>query len=363
MPGSDRRPDQEARAKISVLIPALHRPDLTRTCLDSLRAQSLYGQCEIIVVENDAGSGPILTKPLPENVRRLLLPRNFGFAGAINQGLKMAAGEYVLLLNNDVQLHKDCLGELTRALQMRPDLAFAVGKLMCGKDPSRLDGAGDELLLAGASYRLGSGDTDTGQFECEREPLGCCAAAALLRKSVLVTLEGLDQDFFAYLEDVDLALRSSWLGFHGAYIPQAIAYHQGSATLGQPLHPKIAFWMTRNQWLLLLKNYSLAMWFRLLPRVLCFQVLWMLLLFRHGRILAWVLGVLDALRLLPRMLRKRRLVMASRKVSGQQMLNRLRLSERQLYEWHTRRIVESRSRLLSVYFRIFGAPKAIGAVQ
>ena len=77
--------------------------------------------------------------------------------------------------------------------------------------------------------------------------LSGCGAAVLYRREVFELCGPLDEDFFAYLEDLDLALRAQLLGYTGIYLPDAVAYHIGSATLGDVLHPRIVEYLTRNQ--------------------------------------------------------------------------------------------------------------------
>jgi GT2 family glycosyltransferase len=342
---------------VSIIIPSLHRPDLSRKCLESLVKQQLPAdQWEAVVVENDARPDAILQDPLPWNARRLLLNANYGTAGATNRGLAASLSKYVLLLNNDVELEPDFLEVLVSILERSVRCAFAVGKLLNANNNAKLDGAGDALLMGGGAYRLGHGDADVDQFAKESSVLGGCGAAALFRRSVLEEIEGLDEDFFAYLDDMDLALRCYQLGYKGLYVPSAVAYHIGSATLGERLHPKILELLTRNQLSLVVKNYPLSILVRLIPRILVFQILWFSLAVRKGSLLPYVQGIGGAIRLFPTMLRKRREILARTRISGAEFLALLRASEGQIYAWHNARPRALRPRLLSTYFALFGAP-------
>jgi GT2 family glycosyltransferase len=343
---------------ISVIIPSLHRPDLTRSCIESLAKQNLSAdQWEVVVVENDARPDSILQDPLPLNTRRLLLNANYGTAGATNQGIAETSSKYVLLLNNDVEVKPDFLPILVSVLERDERCAFAVGKLLNAKDKVRLDGAGDALLLGGGAYRLGHGDPDTGQFDGEFPVLGGCGAAALFRRAVLEKIQGLDEDFFAYLDDVDLALRSHLFGYRGLYVPLAVAYHIGSATLGERLHPKIVELVTRNQLSLVVKNYPFWTLVQLLPRILAFQILWFGFVVPKGSVTPYLRGIGGAIRFLPRMIRKRRQIVAHRRITCAEFLSLLRASEGQIYAWHKARPLASHSILLRIYFGLFGAPQ------
>jgi GT2 family glycosyltransferase len=339
---------------VSVVIPCLGRPDLTRRCLDSLSRQSLPAQnFDIVLAEN--GGLPSLAPgdSPPPNARRLTLDANYGTAGGFNRGIAATSSRYVLLLNNDVELEPEFLRILVSVLENDPRCAFASGKLLNAADHSRFDGAGDALLQGGGAYRLGHGDSDTGQFDEELPILAACGAAALFRRSVLVEIDGFDEAFFAYLDDLDACLRAHLAGYTGRYVPGAVGYHIGSATLGDPFHPKIAEFLTRNQLFLVLKNYPLSALLRLLPRILLFQCLWLALAIRKGAFISWLRGALGALQALPATLRKRRAVTAMSRIGDEHFMDQLRLSERAICRWHNARPRAARSTLLNLYFRLF----------
>src|SRR5581483_6540227 len=109
-----------------------------------------------------------------------------------------------------------------------PQLGFVTGKLLRATQRTHIDGAGDAMLLAGAAYRLGNLDKDIGQFDRTTPVLSGCGAAVLYRRDVLLETGGLDLDFFAYLDDLDLALRAQLMGYSGLFLPDAFAYHIGS---------------------------------------------------------------------------------------------------------------------------------------
>src|SRR5581483_5057667 len=238
------QPQEISPAFVTVIIPALRRPDLTERCLHSLALQ-MTGGVEIVVVENEAQPDTIfhlesLPGSFPYPVRQLLLTQNLGTTGSINRALTDITSEFVLLLNNDVELDPQFTRILVEKLVSDPQLGFATGKLLNAKERTRLDGAGDALLPGGGAYRLGHQDLDIGQFDLPSEVFVGCGAATLYRRNALEHVNGLDSDFFAYLDDVDLAFRLQLCGWKGAYLPAAIGYHIGSATLGDSMHPRIA---------------------------------------------------------------------------------------------------------------------------
>ncbi len=349
---------QQSRVKtVAIAIPSLHRPDLTARCIDFIQKQTLPADdWEIVVVENEAPAGKILPDPLPPNTRRLELPTNEGTTGSINRAVSATESRYVLLLNNDVELAADYIAKLVEALDADPKLGFATGKLLRATQRSHLDGAGDAMLMAGGAYRLGHSDPDSGRFDAAMPVLAGCGAAVLYRREAFVASGGLDADFFAYLDDLDLALRVQLLGYGGVYLPDAAAYHIGSATLGDTLHPRVIEYITRNQIYLLIKDYPRQVFLRLLPRIVMYQFLWLMFALRNGTRGVHFRGLIAGLRGRRTMRRKHSELLARRRISDDEFLERLRDSERQIYDWHRSRPPQERSALLKIYFRLFGRP-------
>jgi len=349
---------QRSRVKtVAIAIPALHRPDLTARCIDFIQKQTLPAEeWEIVVVENEARAGQMLPDPLPRNTRRIELPANEGTTGAINRAVAVTDSRYILLLNNDVELEPDYIEKLADALDADAKLGFATGKLLRATQRTHLDGAGDAMLMAGAGFRLGHLDRDEGQFDQRMPVLAGCGAAVMYRREAVVSGGGLDPEFFAYLDDLDLALRVQLLGYSGLYLPNAVAYHIGSATLGQPLHPRVIEFITRNVICLLTKDYPGPIFRHLLPRIIFYQFLWMMFAIKNRAVEAYCRGLRTALRNRRSMQQKHHELMFKKRISDEDFLERLRASERQIWEWQQSRAPEKRSSWLRAYFRLFGKP-------
>lgn len=346
---------QRNRVKtVTIAIPSLHRPDLTGRCIEFIQKQTLPASgWEVVVIENEAQSGPILPDPLPPNTRRIELPANEGTTGSINRAVDATESRYILLLNNDVELEPDYVAKLVAALDADPQLGFVTGKLLRATERTHLDGAGDAALTAGAAYRLGNFDRDDGQYDRQMPLLSGCGAAVLYRREAFVNSGGLDLDFFAYLDDLDLALRVQLLGYDGLYLPDARAYHIGSATLGDALHPRVIEYVTRNQVYLLIKDYPRAVFRRLLPRIVVYQSLWAMFALRNGGFGPYVRGIRSALGKRKDMRRKHGGLIRKRRIGDAEFLEKLLNSERQIYAWQQRRAGKDRSSLLNIYFRLF----------
>ncbi len=339
---------------VAIVIPSLHRPDLTVRCIHAIQRQTLSAELwKLVVVENEARADSILPDPLPHNTMRIELSTNEGTTNSINRGMAAVPSPYVLLLKNDVELAPDYLEILLKILEADEQLGFATGKLLRATDHGQLDGAGDAMLLAGASYRLGHLDRDEGRFDGRTPLLSACGAAVLYRSKAFLLSGALDADFFAYLDDLDLALRVNLIGYRGTYVPEAVAYHIGSATLGQPLHPRVVEYLTRNQFFVLTKNYPAPLFRRLLPRIVLYQLFWTAYALKRGGLAPYLRGLRGAVRGRKRMKQKHRELMAKRKLDDEQLLALMTMSERQVYDWHQSQPESRRSSLLNAYFAVF----------
>jgi GT2 family glycosyltransferase len=342
---------------VTIIIPALHRSDLTQRCIEFIQSQTLSAsEWEIVVVENEARSDSILPDPLPPNTSRIELPSNEGTTGSINRAVAATSSKYLLLLNNDIELEPNYVEILVRTLDRDPHLGFAAGKLLRATRRTHLDGAGDAMLIAGGAYRLGSMDEDRGQFDQPMPVLTGCGAAVLYRREAFEQCGGLDADFFAYLDDIDLGLRTQLVGYGGMYVPQAVAYHIGSATTRAVVHPRILELVTRNQLWLLAKDYPPEIVRRHLSRILLFQALWFGYVVRNRGLGAYFRGIGAAIAKRSAMHKKRDELQPKRAISDREFERLLLESERRVWDWHSSRPSSEQSGLLKTYFRIFGHP-------
>jgi GT2 family glycosyltransferase len=338
---------------IAIVIPSLHRPDLTARCIESVQRQTVPAELwKIVVVENEARADSILPDPLPRNTMRIELPVNEGTTNSINRGMAAVPSPYVLLLNNDVELESDYLANKLATMEADETLGFATGKLLRADDHGVLDGAGDAMTLAGASYRRGHLDADTGQFDQPRALFSGGGAAVLYRSKAFLLSGALDADFFAYFDDLDLAFRVHLLGYHGVYVPSAKAYHVGSATFGN-LSPRVFEYITRNQLFVLTKDYPPAMFRELVPRIVLYQFMWLGMAAKSGNLAAYLRGLRGAMRGRKRMKQKHRELMAKRTIDDEQLLRLMKMSERQVFDWQQALPADRRSSLLTAYFRFF----------
>lgn len=273
---------------ISAIVPVWNgRDDLARL-LVSLRAQTRPA-AEVLVVDNGSTDGaPEFARS--QGARVLPMGRNAGFAAAVNHGIRQASGEWIAVLNSDVELAPDYFERLSAA-----DAWFATGKLLSMSDRTRIDGTFDVVCRGGTAWRAGSGQPDGPRFAKPRRIYSPPWTAVLFRVGLFEKVGTLEERFESYLEDVDFGLRCFARGFDGLYVPEAVAWHRGSATLGR-WHPETVRRIARNQLLLLARHYPAGLLLWLAWPILVAQLGWGAVALRHGTGLAWMSGKLEGLR-------------------------------------------------------------------
>ena len=346
---------QRYRPTVSVIIPNLNGERLLRICLDSLARQT-FGDFEVIVVDNGSvdRSVAFLRKNYGD-VKIIQFEENKGFAAAVNKGIKESNGEYICLLNNDIEADPDFLEELVRALRERGDIDYCAAKMLKYGDRTVLDGAGDGVFRSGAGYKIGTQEQDTGRFDKPRIVFGACAGAAVYRRSFFEKVGQFDEDFFAYLEDVDLNLRANLLGLKCLYVPTAKVFHMGSATTGGTINSFTVRLSTKNALNVVVKNYTAHIFIKALPVIFLFQLYWLLAMVRRREVLAYLNGLRGALGDFPKMWRKRTQILSKQIVPRSLVFSRILRSEKEVLESITilRRSAGKRVWPITLYQRLF----------
>ena len=275
---------------VSVVIPHRNRADLLAAALDSLDLQRLPPGADLDVIVADNGStDSSLSVARERGARTLPLGTNRGVSYALNRGIEAARGEWIVLLNNDVDLGPRWISTLLHGAH-EADAWFATGKVYSGTRNGLLDGAGDAACRGGVAWRLGHGKPDDAAFSEPRPTFFPSATASLFRRDFFMRAGLFDESFFAYLEDVELGMRAARLSLAGVYVPDAVSWHLGSETYGAWSDRTVA-WITRHQLLILAKHYSEAMLLRFGPAVAVAQVLWAALSVSRGRFAPWLQGL------------------------------------------------------------------------
>jgi GT2 family glycosyltransferase len=284
---------EKVMARVAIVIPTWNRAALLAEAIESLGRQT-YPIDQVVVVDNGStdDSAAVARRA---GVQVISLSTNMGFAFAVNRGIEAAVAEYIGVVNNDVSLAPDWLSQIMAKLEANSSW-FATGKLLNAQMPDRIDGSFDAICRGGCAWRCGHGRLDSQMWNQPRSIQLASFAAAVFRAGIFERVGPLDERFESYLEDVDFGLRCAEARLSGLYVPEAVAYHQGSATLGR-WHPDTVRKIARNQVLLVAKHYPPNWILRYGWPVFIAQILWGFVALRHGALLNYLAGKVEGLRL------------------------------------------------------------------
>ena len=312
----------EACPPVSAILLNWNGRGMAEDCLRHLAAQT-YHPLQIVVVDNGStdGSADELASLCPQAIL-VRNPDNLGYATGMNQGIGLATGEYLLLLNQDVLLTADYLSQAAAALARDERIGMVGGKvyrLVDGEKTRAIDNVGLFLLKTLASTNSVNVDAEEMVFG----PSGSCPLVrrAMLEDVALAPGHYLDDTYFAFGEDIDLWWRAHLRGWTCLYTPQAVAWHAHSGSLAGKvgLFEKPALFRRhalKNRYVTLVKDLpgGLILW--LLPWLMLTEVLLAAyLLLRHPGSLGDLLWAWrESIHLLPQAWRQRRQIQARRTV-------------------------------------------------
>lgn len=248
--------------KLSVIILNWNGKEVMNTFLPSVVANTHGDEVELIVADNGSGDGSVewLRTNYP-SLRIIELRRNYGFAEGYNRAVEMVETPYVLLLNSDVEVEKGWWQPLLEFMEVTPDAGAVMPKVLSYMDRDTFEHAGaagglmDNLGYPYCRGRvLGRVEKDLGQYDgAPQEVAWATGAAMLVRRDVYLKAGGLDKDFFAHMEEIDLCIRMRRMGYKSYIVTDSRVFHLGGGSLpyGNPRKTYLNF---RNNLLLLHKN-------------------------------------------------------------------------------------------------------------
>ena len=300
--------------KVSVVVPNWNGMRFVGMCLDSL-AKLDFEDYEVIVVDNGSadGSREMIEEQYPD-VKLLKLPDNMGFAIACNEGIKASNAEYIVLLNNDIEVTPDWLRELYEGMERHPECGMGTTKMMFLDQRDVFYNTGDLFHSWSAGGGRGQGEKDVGQYEKEDYVFGACAGAGIYRREFFNQVGLFDEDFFIFAEDVDLNMRGQLQGLKAVYLPKAKVFHIGTATVGL-YSDRYVYLCKRNDIWVFIKNYSLKMYFKYLSSIWKHQFADIKYFTYRGQGQVLLKSKWDALKLLPQMLCRRKKIQSTRTTS------------------------------------------------
>lgn len=281
---------------VSIIIVTGGKEDYLESCLKSLQVQT-YHNLEIIVIDNSLNvnfSSKIST--LNPSIKLYSSPKNLFYCEAINKGIEISRGEFILCLNDDVSLEIDFLERALRGFDIDKNIGLVSGKIL-RPDKKTLDSTGLFLSFFRTAKERGYSLPDNGQFEKEEYIFGVNGAVAFYRKEMLENIKEpsgyFDRDFDIFYDDLDISWRAKRKGWKAYYIPSAMAYHARGGTvrlskgigksysrmyLSDELHANLI----KNRYITMIKNESFLGFLLHLPAIILYDcALWCFcLLFR-----------------------------------------------------------------------------------
>ena len=292
---------QEA-ALISVVILNYNGMRFLDHCLASVRDQT-YADLEVIIVDNASTDGSAeYAKSRYPWAKVIRNEENLGFAGGTNVGISQARGEYILTLNNDTWIEKRFIEHLMEPV-VEKDVGMCASKMLF--PDGKINSTGICISRSGAAWDRGIFEQDKGQYNRREEVFGPCAGAALYRKAMLDEIGHFDEDFFLYMEDVDLAFRGRLAGWRCIYVPEAVVYHHHGGTTGSKSDLSV-YYVNRNVIWYVVKDFPLAILLTSLPFILARNLATIPYYALRGQGRVIFKSKLDALRGVSSMIRKRR---------------------------------------------------------
>ena len=193
-------------ARVTVVIPNYNGMKYLPQCIAALKRQT-ERDFSLLVMENGStdGSAEWLRE---EGIPTIFSEENLGFASGVNRAIREVRTPYVLLLNNDTEVFPDFVRALEESIS-RHERIFSVSAMMIRtQNHDEIDDAGDLVSLPGWAFQRGTMEP-CAAYEKEAEVFSACGGAAIYRTDLYRALGGLDESYFAYLEDIDLGWRSS----------------------------------------------------------------------------------------------------------------------------------------------------------
>jgi GT2 family glycosyltransferase len=292
---------QSTRPAVSVILLSYNRPACLREALASLLNQS-YENLSITVVDNPSPTSAEISIIVAQykNVKLIRNSVNQGYAGGMNRGIEQAVGQYVHLTEDDIILEKDCIQRLVEYMSEHPCVNL-VSPIIYNKASKTIRCAGGEFALGGV-YRkrvYGAGELDIGQFSQPFDVSFIDGATMFARGDFWKSFKGFREEYFMYVEAIELCARVIKAGQRMAIVPRAKVSHVEPPPQ-QSISPEIEFHKIKNFFSLYLLHAPL----RVLPEFICRYALWNTLramLMRRGvngtrlRALLWVLKKTPAL--------------------------------------------------------------------
>lgn len=287
--------DMKKNTEITVVIPNYNGIQYIDGCLKALYEGTVVP--EVIIIDNGSadGSAELAEENYPA-CRLIRFSENRGFCHAVNEGIRLADTEYVILLNNDTVVDKEFVFRLWKAIRKRKDAFSVSAKMLSMKNPEVIDDAGDLYCALGWAFARGKGKSKV-FYSKPAEIFAACGGAAIYRKDVFGIIGYFDENHFAYLEDIDIGYRARISGFRNYFEPDAVVLHAGSAVSGSRYNEFKVRLSSKNSIYMIYKNMPGFQILLNLPLLTAGFLVKTVFFFRKGMGKTYVRGMKEGLRL------------------------------------------------------------------
>lgn len=267
--------DQPLARETSVVVVAYNSGSLLRSCVASI--VHTQPEVEVVIVDNNSTDEAVqqVAVEFPQ-VRIVWNTSNAGFGAGNNLGVDCAERKFLVFLNHDVIVTAGWLEALVAPLAEDPSIGLVTPKVLLRSDPSHINVAGLKVHLSGISMCRGLGSSRE-SLDKAAEVAAISGVAFAVRREVYKALEGFDESFFLYLEDVDISARAWLRGYRCLYVPHAVVLHDYDKL---EMGVRKTFWVERGRYLLLLKLLRWRTLIALLPSLILSEIVtygWLLL--------------------------------------------------------------------------------------
>ena len=283
--------------KVIVIIPQFNNIDLLKNCIATLENQN-DKSFDILVVDNNSTDGTRDYLSKKDNIIKILLDDNIGFAAGVNKGFEYAIKndyEYAILLNNDTEVDKNFVSSLKYAIE-KDSKIFSVSSFMISlKNKNLIDDTGDSYCILGWGFQNCTGQKVNNYLK-RKNIFSACGGASIYNLNILNKIGFLDEAHFAYLEDIDLGYRAKIFGYKNIFDENAICYHVGSATSGSKYNSFKVRLSSRNNAYLIYKNMPLVQFLINLPFLLLGTLIKQLFFIKKGFGSDFFFGIIDGIK-------------------------------------------------------------------
>tara|TARA_B100000029_G_scaffold504510_1_gene583503 strand:- start:59 stop:1111 length:1053 start_codon:yes stop_codon:yes gene_type:complete len=290
-----------------------------KNCLESVIINTKR-EFEIIVVDNNSpdNSAKMIKDDFPD-CKFILNQENVGVPEGLNIGIRNSVGEFIILMNNDVKVTEGWLDDFFYAYE-KYGIALYQPKFVKMNDPDILDGTGDMINLFGFGFARDKGKKDSKKHNSIEEISYASGTCMFLPRKIVEEIGYFDHRLFAYHEELDFGWRARLAGYSSFYVPKSVIQHYGSAGWGWS--GKKFYFLERNRWIVMLKNYSFETLVMLVPSLILLEIIMLGFFAKKGILTKKIWGYGSIIRSLNQIRKDRKKIQKSRKIGDEKILEK-----------------------------------------